>query len=70
MLVLISCESRDEVEGLRIGAYQIHYTGVEPVLSSMRLLLDNSKDEIVYKTFNNPMFDENDSMIVLIYSIT
>tara|TARA_R110002050_G_scaffold298457_1_gene461803 strand:- start:44 stop:1057 length:1014 start_codon:yes stop_codon:yes gene_type:complete len=69
LLVLISCESRNELEGLWIGAYQIHYSGDEPVLSSMRLLLDISKDEIVYKTFDYPMFDENDSMIISKYSI-
>jgi hypothetical protein len=68
-LVLISCESRNELEGLWIGAYQIHYSGDEPVLSSMRLLLDISKDEIVYKTIDYPMFDENDSTIISKYSI-
>ncbi|WP_321515491.1 hypothetical protein [Marinifilum fragile] len=69
LIILNSCESSNELEGVWIGAYQIHYSGDEPVLSSMRLLLDISKDEIVYKTFDYPMFDENDSMIISKYSI-
>ena len=69
LVVLISCKPGNELQGLWIGAYQTHYSGDEPALSSMRLLLDISKDEIIYKTFDYPMFDEKDSIIISKYSI-
>ena len=35
----------------------------------MRLLLDISKDKLIYKTFDYPMFDEKDTTKILKYSI-
>ncbi|MDM8162229.1 hypothetical protein QUH73_20615 [Labilibaculum sp. K2S] len=68
LIILISCESENELEGVWIGAYQVHYSGDEPLLSSMRLLLDISKAELIYKTFDYPMFEERDSVQILKYS--
>lgn len=68
-IFLISCKTGNEIEGIWIGAYQTHYSGEEPVLSSMRLLLDISKDEIISKTFDYPMFEEKDTMSISKYSI-
>jgi hypothetical protein len=68
LIILISCESENELEGVWIGAYQVHNSGDEPLLSSMRLLLDISKDELIYKTFDYPMFEERDSVQILNYS--
>ncbi|MDR6241128.1 hypothetical protein [Aureibacter tunicatorum] len=66
---LISCKRGNELEGIWIGSYQISHTDNEPVLSSMRLLLDISKDQIIYKTFDYPMFGEKDSIIISPYTI-
>jgi hypothetical protein len=70
LISIISCQSSNKIEGIWIGAYQIHYHDGKPIfLSSMRLLLDISKDEIAIKTFNYPMYEEKDSTITHKYHI-
>jgi hypothetical protein len=82
LTVLISCKSKNDLEGIWIGAYQIYYSGNDSSLTSipgftpadtsytsMRVLLDISENEIVRKTFDYPMFDEKDSIEILKYSI-
>lgn len=82
LVVLISCKSKNDLDGIWIGAYQIYYSGSDSTLTSvsgfapvdtsytsMRLLLDISKDEIISKTFDYPMFEEKDTMRISKYSI-
>ena len=69
LMILISCESSNELEGIWIGAYQIHYSSDKPSLSSMRQLLDFSSNEIIYKTFDYPSLEEKDTIKTLEYSI-
>jgi hypothetical protein len=69
LIILISCKSENELEGIWIGAYQIHYSGNDYSLTSLRLLLDISNDEIIYKTFDYPMFNEKDTIEITKYSL-
>jgi len=69
LVLLTSCNSRNQIEGIWIGAYKTHISGDKQSLSTMRLLLDISKNELVLKTFDYPMFEEKDSIINSKYSI-
>ncbi len=69
LVLLTSCNTGNQLEGIWIGAYKSHNYGDTPSYSSMRLLLDISKNEIVLKTFDYPMFEEKDSIRKSKYSI-
>ena len=69
LIIFNSCESSNELEGVWIGAYQIHYSSNEPSLSSMRELLDFSSNQIIYKSFDYPSLEEKDTIKAFKYSL-
>lgn len=68
--LLISCNPhKNKIKGIWIGAYQIHYFGDTMFKSSMRLLLDISENELIYKTFDYHAYEEKDTLVKVGYSI-
>ncbi len=61
LIILSSCNSISDLNGIWIGAYRVDYSINDSTFSSMRLLLDFSNDEVVFKKFDYPMFSEKDS---------
>ena len=68
LIAVIGCSSDDKnIEGIWIGAYQIHYSGEKAVYSSLRTLIEVDKDEITFKTFDYPQMGEIDSIHSMTY---
>lgn len=56
--ILSSCKSDYDLNGIWIGAYKVEYSKVDSSFTSIRVLLDFSNDEVIFKKFDYPMFDE------------
>lgn len=51
LLSLLSCQSKNELEGIWMGAYTLRYTDTDSTFNTMNLLFDISEDEIIMKNF-------------------
>lgn len=57
-IILSSCNSNNDLNGIWIGAYKVDYSKKDSSFASIRVLLDFSDDEVIFKKFDYPMFDE------------
>lgn len=55
--LLVSFKPENKLKGVWIGAYQIHYSGVDKQFTPIRLLMDFSDDTVVIKTFDYRSFN-------------
>ncbi|TLX76539.1 hypothetical protein E9993_06525 [Labilibacter sediminis] len=68
LVIFISCQSHQTgLEGIWIGAYQIHYSENDSILGTMRYILDISSNNLIYKTFDYPTYRKKDTIQVSKY---